>query len=200
MSLNWPNRITLLRLFLLAPLGYCLFQLDEDHSFPRRAALCILIVIAMSDALDGYLARRWNQVTLLGTWLDPLADKLVGAITLVLLAIEQTSVPDYVLPAWLPVVALGKDVWTVAGAALVRHYAGTVEIRPRIFGKACTAVQFVLVGYCLVAPDVPLKHEIKRLGLSALCWIVAVLAATAAMDYTVQGLRRLRSVQDPPQE
>lgn len=195
MALNWPNRITLFRLVLLAPLGYCLFRLDEDHALPRRAALCILIAIALSDALDGFLARKLNQVTSLGRWLDPLADKLVGAITLVLLAFQRTGVPDYVLPGWLPVVALGKDIWTVAGAALVRHLTGSLDIRPRVFGKACTAVQFILVGYCLAAPDVPVEYEVKRFGLYALCWLVVFLAVTAAVDYSAQGLGKLRSAQ-----
>lgn len=179
--LNWPNRITIARITLIAPLVICLLNLNHPGwTGWRHLALAIFIVMALSDALDGYLARRLNAETLLGRFLDPVGDKLLIACTVILLAHEPTAVSGFMLPNWVVVLALGKDVLTVIGFGIIYAATGKFFIQPRMWGKACTVVQLVMIGYCLLAPDLPgLMYPVWP----ALYWLASGLAIIALMDY-----------------
>ena len=184
--LNWPNRITSARIVLVAPLVICLLYLNSGWPHWRRVAFALLALMAISDALDGYLARRMNDETELGRFLDPVADKLLIACTVVLLAIEETSVPGFKLPHWVPVIAIGKEMLTMLGFTLIRLTTGEFFIRPRALGKACTLVQLAMIAFGLVAPDLPgfLQALWPFLYISA-----SALAVAAAADYVRVGNR-----------
>lgn len=184
--LNWPNRISIARILMIAPLVICLLKLNEDGPGWRRLALAFFILMALSDALDGFLARRLDEETPLGRFLDPLGDKLLVFFAVILLSLESTAVPGFRLPSWVAVVAVGKDVVTVAGFSLVYLTTGKHFIRPRIWGKACTLVQFVLVAYCLVGPDLP--AALARIH-PVLYWAATILAVLAVVDYLWFGNR-----------
>ena len=109
-------------------------------------------LMAVSDALDGFLARRLGEATPLGRYLDPIGDKLLITSAVILLAIESTALPGYRLPSWVPVIAIGKDVLTVIGFALVYATTGQFFVQPRTLGKACTLVQLMMVAYALGRP------------------------------------------------
>lgn len=94
MPLNIPNLLTLLRI-LLIPFFFVVYLIDADWS--NQLATFIFVVAALTDWLDGYLARRLNQYTTFGAFLDPVADKLIVATALVLLATDE-KVFDNVLP------------------------------------------------------------------------------------------------------
>ena len=108
--LNWPNRITIARIVLVGPLVICLLRLNSGWEHWRHLALALVTITALSDALDGFLARRLGEETPLGRFLDPVADKLLIACAVVLLSVNSTAVIGFRLPSWVPVVALGKDV------------------------------------------------------------------------------------------
>lgn len=184
--LNWPNRITIARIILVGPLVICLLNLNSDWAGWRILSIILFGAMAISDALDGYLARRLQEETPLGRFLDPLGDKLLIASAVLILSFEATAIPDYRLPSWVPVVAIGKDVLTVAGFLLVRATTGQFFIEPRKLGKLCTVLQLVMVAYCLVAPSLPtvLQHL-----LPSLYWSASVLAVAAAIDYLRVGNR-----------
>lgn len=184
--LNWPTRITVARIVLVAPLVICLLYLNSGWPHWRRVAFALLALMAISDALDGYLARRMHDETPLGRFLDPVADKLLISCTVVLLAIEETAVPGFKLPHWVPVVAIGKDMLTVLGFSLLRMSTGEYFIRPRVWGKACTLVQLMMIAFGLLAPDLP--------GFCGPMWPVlyisaSALAVVAAADYVRIGNR-----------
>jgi cardiolipin synthase (CMP-forming) len=187
--LNWPNRITLIRIALIIPYLICLLNLNTDGDAWRYGAIGLLVVMGLSDALDGYLARRLNQITALGRFLDPLADKLVLSFSVILLSLEASAVPGYQLPNWVPVVAIGKDVLTVIGFLLIYNATGQLVLNPQILGKACTAVQFAMVVFCLIAPD--LQRVVPHTGaiLAVLYWTASVLAVAAYVDYAYKGNR-----------
>jgi len=184
--LNWPNRITIARIILVVPFVICMLNLNTGWIAWRRIALGVFCLMAVSDALDGFLARRLGEETPLGRFLDPVADKLLVACAFVLLAVESTAVEDFRLPSWVVVIAIGKEVLTVIGFGLV--YATTREffIEPRIFGKACTLVQLVMIAFVLVAPDLP--AELAGV-LPALWWLASALAIVATVDYLRIGNR-----------
>ncbi len=186
MWLNWPNRITIARIFFVPPLVICLLNLNNGGSGWRHAAFCVVVVMAISDALDGFLARRLKEETPLGRFLDPVADKLLIVSAMVLLAIDASAVPGFKLPSWVPVIALGKDVLTVIGFALIYATTGHFFIQARIWGKSCTLVQLVLIAFSLLAPDLP---KTVQLAWGGLYWLASLLAIVAIVDYMKIGNR-----------
>ncbi len=185
--LNWPNRITIVRIALVPPFVICLLNLnDSAWSGWRHLALGLFTVMGVSDALDGFLARRLSEETALGRFLDPVADKLLIASAVVLLAINSTAVPGFELPSWVPVVALGKDVLTVIGFGLVYAITGEFFIQPRILGKSCTLVQLLMIAFCLLAPDLP---PVLQRPWPILYWLASGLAIVAFVDYLRSGNR-----------
>ena len=185
--LNWPNRITITRILLVAPFVICLLNLNAGWAGWRYLAIVLFAVMAMSDALDGFLARRLDAETPLGRFLDPVGDKLLITSAVVLLSIDATAVPDFQLPSFVPVIAVGKDVLTVIGFGLVHATTGEFLVQPRTWGKTCTLVQLVMVGYCLIAPD--LASVLPRTVLWVLCWLASGLAVVAVIDYVRVGTR-----------
>lgn len=184
--LNWPNRITIARIALVAPLVICLLQLNQRGPMFRRFTLFLFVVMALTDGLDGYLARRLKEETPLGRFLDPVADKLLMTCAVVILAIHETAVPGFQLPSWVPVIAIGKDIATVLGFLLVYLAMGVAFIQPRIFGKLCTLLQSIMVAIVLAAPDLP--ASLQRL-VPASWWLASGVAVIAVLDYLRTGNR-----------
>lgn len=128
-----PNALTLMRLALTVPIA--LLLLAERHA----QALCLFAVAGFSDALDGFLARRFGWVSRLGSLLDPLADKLLLVTSYMCLTATQ------VLPAWLTLIVLLRDALIVSGAGLYRLLLGPLQFQPSGLGKLSTVMQIVLV-------------------------------------------------------
>lgn len=184
--LNWPNRLTIARILLVVPLAICLLNLNTGWVGWRYCSLALLLIMAGTDALDGFLARRWHEETPLGRFLDPVADKLLVACAVILLAIEETAVPGFKLPNWVPVVAIGKDVLTTIGFGLVYATTGEFFIQPRIWGKGCTVLQLSTITFCLLAPDLPEKIQTVW---PVFYWLASGLAVVAVVDYLRVGNR-----------
>jgi len=183
---NWPNRISLARILLIIPLVICLLNLNSGWTGWRLFAIVLFVSMALSDALDGYLARRLHAETLLGRFLDPVGDKLLIASTLVLLSIDATAVRGFALPNWVPVVAIAKDLLTVIGFGLVYLSTSEALVRPRFLGKSCTLVQLFLVAFCLIAPNLPPAIQLLH---APLCWLASGVAVAALADYIRLGTR-----------
>ena len=107
--MNLPNALTLLRIFFVPLLVAALVQGNVEVDLGlftinnEMLALCIFLAAAATDLLDGYLARRWGQVTTVGTLLDPIADKLLVSSALV--ALVQVRV----VPAWMTIIIIGRE-------------------------------------------------------------------------------------------
>lgn len=159
----------------------------------RWVALGIFALMALSDALDGFLARRLHDESPLGSFLDPLADKLlitIAVLMLSLVGISDISDPDGTrilsLPKWVAAVAIGKDLVVSLGFLVVRLTTGRTFIQPRFLGKSCTLVQLFLVCAVLVWPDMPVwLSDLPRV----LWYLATALAVAAALDYVRLGSR-----------
>jgi len=184
--LNWPNRITIARIALITPFVICLLNLNAGWTGWRYLSLVLFVIMAASDGLDGFLARRLGESTPLGRFLDPVADKLLITCSVILLALDDTAVHGFRLPNWVPVIAIGKDVLIVIGFGLVYATTGQFFVQPRIWGKACTLVQLVMVGFSLLAPDLP--APVQRLW-PVLWWAASGVAIIALVDYVRVGNR-----------
>jgi CDP-diacylglycerol--glycerol-3-phosphate 3-phosphatidyltransferase len=193
--LNWPNRITIIRILLIVPLVLCLLNINTWPGPVRYAALGLFVLIALADVADGQLARHFGLETQVGRFLDPLADKLVITCSVILLALPATAVPGARLPNWVPVLVIGKDVVITLGFSLLYATTGRAVIRPRVLGKACTVVQSVMIAAVLASPDL---STVLSPCLPVLYYVVAGLAVVAAVDYLIAGNRLARELQQEP--
>ncbi|MHC4295051.1 MAG: CDP-alcohol phosphatidyltransferase family protein [Planctomycetota bacterium] len=196
-SLSWPNRISILRLLLVAPFVMMLMNQGE-WAYARHAALGIFIVTGLSDLLDGMLARRLNLKTRLGAILDPLADKALIICAVVLLALPDSAVEGFLLPNLVMVIIVGKDLWVIIGFIVVYLVTDRFRVYPTLVGKATTFGQLVMVGLVLIAPD--LNRLSPKLGSHlayGASWIVAGLSITAVLSYTRLGLLFVAEGQKP---
>jgi cardiolipin synthase len=186
--LNWPNRISLLRLLLVPPFVVLMLHHRQQAGF-RHAALGIFLVMALSDLIDGHLARRFGLRSRLGAILDPLADKTLIICAAVLLALDRSAVETATLPDWVVVMIVGKDLWVIVGFALLFVMTGKAHVRPTVPGKLCTVGQLAMVTAILASPD--LNRLGGQLGFhlaQALWWTVAVLCVLAVLAYTREGV------------
>ncbi len=147
------NKVTIARILLIPVfVGFAVYYADSiRRGSPveayRWAAIVVFATAAGSDGIDGYIARRYNQRSRLGRLLDPLADKglmLSGIITLSL-----TPWPWY-FPLWFPILVVTRDLMLIAGAFLINHVSGHVEVQPHWTGKVATVFQMCAIGWILL--------------------------------------------------
>ena len=136
--MNIPNLITILRI-LLTPL-FVILLLDRYYPW----ALGVFALAALSDSLDGLIARLSNQRTRLGTYLDPMADKLLLVSGFITLSILNA------IPVWSVIVLVSRDIILIFGTVILYMIQGSFEVRPSWLGKSTTAVQLIFILYILL--------------------------------------------------
>jgi len=173
------NRITLFRLLLVPVFAGLIASYGPDFAWIRFVALAIYIAAALSDALDGFVARAYNQKTKLGTVLDPLADKLMINVGFVFMAANPSF--GVHIPYWFPVVILLRDAMIVLGAYLINEFYGPVRVRPKISGKLTTVFQMSLVITVLL--DLWFARGLMIATL--------LMSAFSYLDYMREGIRQI---------
>jgi CDP-diacylglycerol--glycerol-3-phosphate 3-phosphatidyltransferase len=185
---DWPNRISLLRLLLVAPFVFLLMK-QQHWPQARYAALGVFAVMAISDFLDGVLARALNARTRLGAILDPLADKVLIICSVILLSLDASCVPGAQVEDWVVLAVVAKDLWVVLGFIVVYLVTDRFRVHPTLAGKASTAAQLVMVLCVLLAPDLNrLGNNLGSMLARALGWVVAGVCLLAIVSYTRLGL------------
>lgn len=193
--LSWATRVTLLRVLLLVPFVACMLHLNDpelsEHARDvlRHVAVLLFVCMAFGDALDGYIARHYHQITKLGTFLDPLADKLLITSACLLLVSQRGHVGDFLLPTTVVVLIIGKDLLIVLGFVIVYLVTGQIYVVPTIPGKASTVLQSIMVGCVLIAPEMATVLPGYRSWLSVLWWSAAAMAVLATLVYIRAGSR-----------
>ncbi len=167
-----PNLISLLRMGLIP-----LFIIAVLDGRPGRA-LVVFVVAGLSDALDGFIARFWNQKSALGAYLDPMADKLLLISAYVVLAIPNLS-PGATVPVWVSALVITRDV-VIVGVALTLYLAqGVTRFPPSGLSKVNTAVQISAIALVLLSG---LQPALELTALIA-CFLVALLTLASGIDY-----------------
>jgi cardiolipin synthase len=166
-NLTIPNLLTSARLVMVPFVVWYLGRGEVETAFWLFAAA------ALTDLLDGNLARLLNQRTVLGAWLDPIADKAMLLSTLLMLVWLAE------LPLWLGILVALRDIVVLLGAAAYRTLTGGLEVTPTIWGKAATAAEFVLVA--LVLADLALAWGVAFLG--HLAFLTGLLVAVSGLHY-----------------
>lgn len=193
--LSWATRVTLLRVLLLVPFVACMLHLNDPELSERtrivlrHTAVALFVCMALGDALDGTLARHYRQITKLGTFLDPLADKLLITSACLLLVSQRGHVGDFLLPTTVVVLIIGKDLLIVLGFVIVYMVTGRIYVVPTIAGKASTVLQSIMVGCVLIAPEMAAALPGYRLWLSVLWWSAGAMAVLATLVYIRAGSR-----------
>jgi len=175
-----PNLLTLVRIFLVPLLVAALVQQDFRLFWGDRVllandffALIVFLAAALTDLLDGYLARRWKQVTTVGTLLDPVADKLL--ISAALISLVQIRL----LPGWLVVLIISRE-FAVSGLRSIAAAEG-YTIKASELGKSKMLLQ--VVGITLVLLSI--RWSAIHLYAMAAMWAVVIFGLASAVEYFV---------------
>lgn len=173
------NRITMVRLLLIPVFVALIVSYTHEHPWIRYSALGVYGVAAISDVLDGFVARAYNQKTKLGTLLDPLADKLMVNIGFVFMAVNEQFA--HRIPYWFPVVLLARDAMIVMGAYLINEFYGPVRVKPRITGKLTTL--FLMSLMIAVLLETEIMHKLLIASV--------VLCGVSYVDYMLAGFKQI---------
>ncbi len=177
------NKVTILRM-LLIPFFVVevLYYVRTGNESYRFVALLCFAVAAICDGVDGYIARRYNQWSELGTILDPLADKLLLVSGIVLLSFDHSPYLAQI-PLWITGTIIGRDLLILAGLIVIQFTVGKVKIRPHLTGKIATVLQMTMVLWAL------LKWDSAWLNVWTLG--AAVFTGTSGFFYVWEGVRQL---------
>ena len=166
--MNLPNIVTMARI-LMVPV---IFWLVATKAY--QAAFMLFLLAGASDALDGYLAKRFGWESELGAHLDPLADKLL------LVSVYVAMGANGALPLWLVTAVVSRDVLIVAAVLLAWLLANPVKVRPLLISKATTFFQIALAAFVLCELAYDLGYD---LALNVLIWSTGALTALSLAAY-----------------
>ena len=187
------NKITIARI-LMIPVFVTLaiyygesIQRGEPLEWQRFAAIIIFLIAAVSDGLDGYVARRYNQRSALGVILDPIADKgllLSGVITLSISNWSQSD-PEYgKFPVWFPVLVITRDAVILVGSAVLHLLNGKVQVRPSWTGKVATVCQMCAIAWVML--------QLRFLPLPFVVLVAGFFTVVSGVIYVMDGVRQLQ--------
>ena len=171
-----PNFFTLLRI-ILTPL-FVIFLLRDQFTW----ALAVFAIAGISDGLDGLIARFFNQRTALGAYLDPTADKLLLISAYIGLAVLN------VVPAWVSVIVISRDVIIILGIAIFTLTQKSYGVHPTMLSKCTTTAQILTVMLSLFDPD---QGRLALFHIPVL-WTTAVLTMLSGLQYVYIGMSFLQ--------
>ena len=183
--MNLPNLLTILRIFFVPLLVAALVQeklvirVSSLEFTNEWLALAIFLAAAFTDMLDGYLARRWKQITTIGTLLDPIADKLL--VSAALISLVQVRA----VPGWMVVLIVGRE-FAVSGLRSIAAAEG-YTIRASDLGKTKMVSQVVAIS-CLM---LSIRHPALVFPAKIAMWVVVVFAMLSAFSYFRKFWRRI---------
>ena len=183
-----PNLLTYGRIVAVPLMVLCFFiegRLSASD-FARWSALAIFVVASITDYLDGYLARKWEQGSAIGKMLDPIADKLLVSVALLLLAAEG-SIAGWSL--WAAIIILCREI-LVSG---LREYLAAVKVSVPVsqLAKWKTTMQLVAIGFLLAGPaGDKIVPYISETGI-VLLWVSALITLYTGWDYFRSGMRHV---------
>ena len=142
------TRILMIPLFVMMAVYYGKsVQHGHKQDWERYLTIFIFIAAAASDGVDGYVARRYNQKSQLGTILDPIADKGLLLTAIITLSFSNWT---YEFPIWFPVLVIARDIVILSGAGILQYLTGNVVVKPSWMGKVATAMQMVAIACILL--------------------------------------------------
>lgn len=176
---NLPNLLTLTRIILLPFFAASLIYGELGY------ALYIFIAAAVSDLLDGFIARLTNQITYFGAILDPVADKFFLVTSFILMTGSD------LIPKWLTIIVISKDLIVVTGCIILYIATESLKVEPSLLGKLSSTVQFILIGLVLASSNIS-SLEVPFY----LFYLVAFITAITGIHYVFLGLKAANQEND----
>ena len=171
--LNIPNILTILRIIVIPAFITCMLYERYDY------ALYLFAFAALTDKLDGFIARRLNEKTEFGTFLDPLADKFMLVSAFILLAIKK------LIPLWLVIMAISRDIIVVTGWFIIFLITKDSKVETLPTGKLAIASQFLLICFFLLH----INYDILDFMEMPFIFITAILTVLSGLHYIHRGLK-----------
>lgn len=180
--MNIPNLITVCRLFLVPVV---IWLIITDH---MTAAFWLFLLAGISDGIDGFIAKRFGMQTLLGAYIDPLADKALLVSIYIALGL-QTHIPN-----WLVIMVVSRDILIIGAVILSWMLDRAVSLKPLFISKANTTGQILLAGLVLFDLGFGLDLVLLR---DMLIVAVAILTVASAVAYLIVWLDHMASYEEP---
>lgn len=171
--LNLPNTLTAARIVII-PL-FITAVIYQKHGY----ALWLFVVAALTDLFDGFIARATNQKTVLGQFLDPLADKALLVSSFILFSVQGW------IPLWLTITVISRDFIVVVGWLLLYLLSHRAAIEPVLLGKAAIALQLITLAIVLLSINLPTRIPYQELLFS----VTAAITGISGLQYIYRGLR-----------
>ncbi|MFC1808087.1 CDP-diacylglycerol--glycerol-3-phosphate 3-phosphatidyltransferase [Candidatus Omnitrophota bacterium] len=175
------NKITIVRILLVPFLLASLIYYSSANDYLRYIALAIFLACGLTDAIDGYIARKFYQKTKLGKMLDPLADKILILTAFLSLSILENIPAASRIPPWLTVIVFSRDIIILLGSLLIFIMSKELNVKPSILGKLTTVLQMAAVVAALLGLD-----------SRVLIWhVTAFLTIASGLGYVWYGTKEL---------
>ncbi len=175
------TRILLIPVFIILAVYYgASVESGVEDVRLRIAAVAVFILASVSDGLDGYIARHFNQRSRLGRVLDPIADKLLLLAAILTLTFTNWH---WSFPLWFPIIVIGRDLAIVGGIGVVYYLNHAVHIQPHWTSKTCTFLQMVAVAWVML--DISVPDPIYPVILAGIFTVIS------GAVYLVEGVRQL---------
>jgi cardiolipin synthase (CMP-forming) len=181
--LSIPNLITIARILLVPVVVWAI------GSGEMLVAFSLFVAAGVSDAVDGFIAKRFNMASEIGAYLDPLADKALIMSIYVALGITE------VIPRWLVILVVSRDIMIIGGVLLSWLVGNPVKVKPLLVSKLNTAAQIVFA--CLVLGSLGLNFDTHGLQ-SVLMGVVAVLTLLSIAFYVREWVTHMGELPGPP--
>jgi cardiolipin synthase (CMP-forming) len=173
-----PNILTLLRIFLVPVIIILLIQSSFLY------ALIVFMIAGITDGMDGFLARVLNQKTIVGAYLDPLADKALILSSFITLSVIG------IIPSWLTVIVISRDCMILVGISILSLMEVPFEIKPVFVSKVTTTFQLLVVFGALVFKSYSPGFDLQSYHLTeALYMLTALLTIVSGLHYIVIGVK-----------
>lgn len=181
------NKITILRI-LLIPFFVVetIYYIRTGYEFHWLLAILSFAVTAITDGVDGYIARHYHQISELGKILDPLADKLLLVSGIVLLSFDNRPYLRQI-PLWLTGMIIGRDLLLGIGTVVIHFVVGKITVRARWTGKVATVFQMLVVVWIL------LRWDLVFHGWFLQAWILGagLFTGISCLQYLFDGMKQL---------
>ena len=186
-----PNYISIFRLMIIPVFVIALLDFSESGvEISWWTAVIAFCVASISDGIDGYIARRFKQRSELGTFLDPMADKLLLLSGLIILSFSSNHLPK--LPVWMIGMVFGRDLFLFLGFFVITYWCGKMKIQPHFLSKCATVLQMFVVAWGVLGRK-------DQFGLETdlffwWCLLATICTGLTFLIYFPAGVAQLRAV------
>lgn len=180
-NMSLPNILSLSRIFCVPVIAFCVIHFHAYNNY-RYVALFTMFGAGLSDLLDGYFARKRNETSRLGIYLDSIADKLLLIPVFILLSCDNLW-PEPRFPDWLPAIVVAKEIVVTTGSIGITFYTGKT-LRPTILGKVSTDLQICAIIAVFLGNHIPLNI------ISTFLWLAVIFTSVSMVHYIYIGLNQ----------